>query len=308
MARISRFFVAAFGISLLFCQPLAAQSEQSKQHSPWIFSGTGYGVHQDDADLTDTGGSFNVDRWFVNAGVTYAWSKRDMVGITVGAGKGIYEFDGLGSFGNGQPWGDISDTRLSMVGRMGIGETSVVTIVPTVRVNGESGANTGDSTTYGMFAAFTWQLSENLTIGPGLGVFTKLDDGVRVFPVLAIDWNITDRWKFSTGGGAGSSQGAGLTLSYKLNEDWSFGLTGRYENLEFRLDEKGVEPGGIGKDKSLPVVASVVLKPNRVFSLSLFAGVQWMGKLELEDASGHKIQESDYDPALLVGASIEARF
>ena len=311
MAHIARFIAATFVTSLLFCQSLAAQSEQSEtsaQRSPWIFSGTGYGVHQDDADLKDSDGSFNVDRWFVNAGVTFAWSKRDMIGVTVGGGKDIYEFDGLGSFGGGQPWGNISDTRLTVLSRTGIGESSVLTIVPTVRVNGESGADTGDSTTYGLFAAVTWRMNPNLTIGPGVGVFTKLEGGTKVFPVLAIDWNITDRWNFSTSSGAGSSQGSGLTLSYKLNEDWSFGLTGRYEDLEFRLDEKGIEPGGIGSDKSLPLLASVKLKPNRYFSVSLFAGAQWMGKLELEDSHGHKIQESDYDPALLVGASIEARF
>ena len=317
MALITRFLAATIFTGFMFCQPLAAQSdqldpseasEQPKQRSPWIFSGTAYGVHQDDADLTDTDGSFNVDRWFVNAGVTFAWSKRDMIGVTVGGGKDIYEFDGLGSFGGGQPWGDVSDTRLTILSRTGIGETSVLTIVPTIRVNGEDGADKGDSTTYGVFAALTWKMNKSLTIGPGFGLFTKLEGGTKIFPVLAINWDITDRWNFATGGGAGSSQGSGLTLNYKLNDVWSLGLTGRYEDLEFRLDEKGVEPGGIGRDKSLPLVASVKMQPNRYFSVSLFAGAQWMGKLELDDADGHKVQESDYDPALLLGATIVARF
>ena len=332
MVHCPRLFTATLVTGLLFCHSLAAQSElselaeltetpetseqpekpnqekQPKKRSPWIFSGTTYGVHQDEADMTDSGGSFSVDRWFVNAGVTFAWSRRDMVGVTVGGGKDLYDFDGLGSFGGGNPWGDVSDARISVVSRTGFGESSVLTIIPTVRINKENGADTGDSTTYGLFAAYTWRISKSLTVGPGFGVFTKLDDGTKFFPVLAIDWNINDRWNLSTGSGVGSSQGTGLTLAYKLNQDWSFALSGRYENLEFRLNEKGVAPGGLGHDQSFPLVASVNLKPNKLFNVSLFAGMNWFGQLKIEDPDGRKLQETDYDPALLVGVQFEGRF
>lgn len=134
MAHTSRLFAATFFTSLLFCQSLAARSDQlepseqlnaSNQRNPWVFSGAGYGVHHDNADLTDTGGSFSTDQWFVNAGVTFAWGERDMIGITVGGGKDIYEFDGLGSFGDGQPWDDISDTRLTLLSRTGMGKLAL---------------------------------------------------------------------------------------------------------------------------------------------------------------------------------------
>jgi len=288
---------------MFFCQSVVAQTERP---SPWIYTANAVGAHQSEADLSDTGGSFNVDRWFVSAGVMYAWSARTSIGVSVGGGKAIYEFDGNGVAG-GDWWGDISDTRVSLIGRIGFGETGVLTVLPTFRNNAEDGAGSNDGETYGLFAAATWRLSESLTIGPGIGVFSRLEDSARVFPVLAIDWDISDRWNLATGNGVGSSQGAGLTLKYKLSDAWSFGLTGRYETLEFRLDNKGVAAGGVGRDQSFPLVAGAVLKPNRKLKFSVFAGVSLLGKLEVKDLSGGRI-ETDYDPALLVGASAEVRF
>lgn len=303
MARASTLTAALLFAALLFSQLATAQDQRS---GPWIFTANAIGVHQSEVDMNDTGGSFYVDRWFVNAGVTFAWSARTSLGIVVGGGKAIYEFDGNGAAG-GDWWSDISDTRVSLVGRIGFGDTGVLTIVPTLRDNTEDGAGSGDGQTYGLFAAATWRLSEELTIGPGIGVFSRLEDGARVFPLLAIDWDISDRWNLATGSGVGSSQGAGLTLNYKLNDDWSFGLTGRYEDLEFRLDNKAIAPGGVGRDQAFPLVVSAALTPSPRLKFSVFAGASLLGKLEVNSLSGIKI-ESDYDPTLLAGVSAEFRF
>lgn len=303
MARAYTLTAALLFAALPFSQPATALDQRP---GPWIFTANAIGVHQSEVDMNDTGGSFYVDRWFVNGGVTFAWSARTSLGIVVGGGKAIYEFDGNGAAG-GDWWSDISDTRVSLVGRIGFGDTGVLTIVPTLRDNAEDGAGSGDGQTYGLFAAVTWRLSEELTIGPGIGVFSRLEDGTRAFPLLAIDWDISDRWNLATGNGVGSSQGPGLTLNYKLNDDWSFGLTGRYEDLEFRLDNKAIAPGGVGRDQAFPLVVSAALTPNPRLRFSVFAGASLLGKLEVKSLSGNKI-ESDYDPALLAGVSAEFRF
>jgi len=139
-------------------------------------------------------------------------------------------------------------------------------------------------------------------------VFSRLEDSSRIFPILAIDWNITDRWNLSTGRGLAASQGPGLMLSYKLNEDWSLGLAGRYEDIEFRLDNEGPAAGGVGRDQSMPVVFMAILEPSKKFSLSVFAGIELNGTLKLKDALGDVVEESDYDPAALFGATFEIRF
>jgi outer membrane scaffolding protein for murein synthesis (MipA/OmpV family) len=305
MHRRFRFIIALTLLATLYALPVAAQPQQM---GPWFFTIDGGGAHQSEADLDDSTGAFSKDRWFVSAGVDYAFSRRNSIGISVGGGQSDYEFTDETDFGGGIPWGKIDDTRVSLNGRFGFGETGTIFIIPTLRFNGEKDASSSDSRTWGVFAAATWRLKENLTIGPGIGIFSRLESSTKFFPILAIDWDINDRWNLSTGRGLASSQGPGLTLSYELNDDWSFGLSGRYENQEFRLDDEGPAPGGVGRDKSIPMVFSANLTPNKKLNFSVFAGLEFAGQLKLKDALDEVVEESDYDPALLFGATFEIRF
>jgi len=305
MIRSIRIITAIALVASLYTMPVAAQPQQK---GPWFFKVDGGGVHQSEADLNDSTGGFSKDRWFVSAGVDYAFSRRSSIGISVGGGKSNYDFNDETGFGGGAPWNKIDDTRVTMNGRFGFGETGSIFIIPTLRFNGEKDASSSDSRTWGVFAAATWKVRENLTIGPGVGIFSRLESGTKIFPVLAIDWDISDRWNLSTGRGLASSQGPGLTLSYKLNDDWSFGLNGRYENLEFRLDDEGPAPGGVGRDESIPMVFSANLTPNKMLNFSVFAGLEFAGKLKLKDSMDVLVEESKYDAALLFGATFEVRF
>jgi len=292
-------------LAFLFAVPVTAQEQQT---GPLFYKADGGGVHQTEVDLTDGSGGFAVDRWFVSAGMDYVWDQRTSLGLSVGGGKSSYEFNDLANLGGADPWNKIEDARLSVTWRSGFGDKGTLILIPTARINGENGASTGDSVTYGLYAAATWWINEDLTIGPGIGVFTRLEDGGRVFPFLAIEWDITERWNLSTSRGLAASQGPGLTLSYELNEDWSLGLSGRYEDIEFRLDDDGPAAGGVGRDQSLPVVFMATLDPSPRFSLSVFTGIEFGGTLTLKDSRGEVLDESSYDPAALFGATFEARF
>lgn len=302
MTRTIRILVSITLFGLIFSLPASVQA------GTFMFKADGGGVHQSEVDLSDSGGSFAVDRWFVSAGVDYAWDLRTSLGFSVGGGNSTYEFGDLAGLGGGEPWNKIKDARVSATWRFGFGGTGSFIIIPSVHFNSESGVNSSDSSTYGLYAAAAWRINENLTIGPGVGVFSRLEDSSRIFPILAIDWNITDRWNLSTGRGLAASQGPGLMLSYQLNEDWSLGLAGRYEDIEFRLDNEGPAAGGVGRDQSIPIVFMATLEPSKKFSLSVFTGIELNGTLKLKDALGDVVEESSYDPAALFGATFEIRF
>jgi hypothetical protein len=291
--------------AFLYAMPVSAQPSQAR---PWFFNIDLGGVHQSEADLKDNSGGFSKDRWFVGAGVDYAFNRRNSIGISVGGGQANYDFNDKTGFGGGTPWNKIDDSRVTLNGRFGFGETGSIFIIPTLRFNGEKDASSSDSRTWGVFAAATWKVKENLTIGPGVGIFSRLEDGTKAFPVLAIEWDINDRWNLSTGRGLASSQGPGLNLSYKLNEDWSLGLAGRYENSEFRLDDEGPAAGGVGRDQAIPLVFTANLTPTKKLTVSMFAGLQFSGKLKIKDSDGELVEESKYDPALLAGVSFNFRF
>ena len=289
--------------SLLLANQVAAQQEAP---SPLQFSISGGGVHQSEVDLNDSNGGFAVDRGFISASLDFGWSSRDSIGVSIGGGKSSYEFSQDSAFGGGKPWADIEDMRISLTWRAGFGERGSFFLVPAVHWDGENGAR--NDTTYGLFAAAAWRLDETLTIGPGIGVFTRLEDSTRLFPILAIDWDITERWNLATGSGLAASRGPGLTLKYRLNEDWDLGVSGRYEDVEFRLDDKGPQAGGVGRDLSLPLVFLATLKPNPKLKFTVFTGVELFGTLKLKDPAGKVLDESEYDPAPVFGATFEARF
>lgn len=290
---------------LLFAQSLFAQTPSN---DPVSFNFDGGIAFQSGTDLTDIEGDFSVNRWFASMGVTYAFNQRNSIGLTIGGGSSKYDFDALTGMGDGTPWEEIDETRISLVGRFGLGETGTVILIPSARYNGEKDADTSEGRTYGLFAAAAWRMNENLTIGPGIGVFSKLENGTRIFPILVIDWKISERWYLSTSRGLAASQGPGLTLGFKATETWSFGLTSRYENQEFRLDESGTTPDGIGKDQSIPMVVSAAWEPNTTVKLAMFAGLEFAGTLKIKDASGELLSESDYDPAPIFGATFELSF
>ena len=290
---------------LLWAMPLAAQTQQP---SPFVFKLEGGGIHQSETDLGDTTGGFAVDRWFASASLDYGWSLRDSIGASVGAGQSSYEFNDLSGFGGGNPWAKIDTARVSLTWRSGFGKTGSFFLMPTARVDGEKGTSSSDSTTYGVYAAAAWWINETLTIGPGIGIFSRLEDNAWIFPILVIDWDITDHWNLSTGRGLAASQGPGLTLGYQLNEDWTLGISGRYEDIEFRLDNDGPQAGGVGRDQSLPLVFLATLTPDPQLKLSIFAGIELGGTLELKNAAGEIVAESNYDPAPILGASFEVRF
>lgn len=288
---------------------LLASGQLLAQPQPgWVFSVDGAAVYQAEADLDDEDGAFSLDRWFVGANLDYLWTPRTALGVSVGGGLSDYDFSGSTALGPGEPWGAIEDWRVSLVSRFAINERVSGIVIPSYRVNRESGASASDADTLGLLAGVSWRLSDTLTIGPGIGVFERLEESTQVFPILVIDWDITERWNLSTGQGLAASQGPGLNLSYTLTDNWSLGVAGRYEQIDFRLDNDGPAPGGIGRDETFPLVFMADWSPKPGTRLNLFVGGEFSGQLELADAQGNALATSDYDTALILGASFAYRF
>lgn len=305
MPRQSALMAVAATLSLAFAGALEAQAPGE---NPVSFNFDGGFAFQSNADLDAGDGGFSVNRWFLSLGMDYAWDRRNSIGISVGGGKASYDFDDTPEFGPDGPWEDVEDSRISIIGRFGVGEKGSLIVVPSFRYNGEDDSKTSDGRTWGALAAYAWRFSPDLTVGPGIGVFSRLENSARVFPFLAIDWNISEKWNLSTGRGLAASRGPGLTLSYSFNERWSLGLSSRYEKTEFRLTEEEAVPGGIGQDRSFPLLLSGNWRPVPKVMLNLFAGVELGGRLKLKDRHGDTLAKSDYDTAAIFGGTFQLRF
>jgi hypothetical protein len=273
------------------------------QWTPYVRGGY---VHQFDTDL-ENGGDFSINRLFIQGGLSYSMGPRRRISFAVGGGRDEYNFsDDVGLAG--QPWDRIDQLRFSAPVTWAFDERWTLFAIPSLRFYGESGASLSDSATGGALAGFSYRVSDRLTIGPGIGVLSRLEDNVSVFPILIVDWNITDRLSLETGRGLGATQGPGLNLNYRFSDAWSFGLGGRYESLRFRLDDKGLAPDGVGEDRSIPLYLSATFSRGRDLRISAMAGAEFNGELRVDDANGRGVARDDYETAPFLGATVNIRF
>ncbi|MDH3328316.1 MAG: autotransporter outer membrane beta-barrel domain-containing protein [Desulfobulbaceae bacterium] len=301
-------------LSLLSLLCLSAQSiaKVHKENTPgnaeksWSFPFRGGYVHQFDVDL-DEGGSFSVNRFFIQGGPTYSPARRRSISFAVGYGYADYDFSSQRVLSNDSPWDDIHSFRFSLPVRWGIDNNWTFIAIPALHFTGENGTDWNKAITGGGFAGFSYRFNDRLTIGPGIGIISQMEDSTSVFPILLISWKIIDRLSLNTGSGLAASQGPGLTLNWESSDQWELHVGGRYEKLRFRLDKDGPAPEGIGEDTSFPLIIGATYHYNRNTRMSLIAGVELGGKLRLEDKYGRLLTKDNHDPAGFLGITFYSR-
>lgn len=272
----------------------------------WGFGIEAGGVHRADASL-DEGGEFSRDSLVVRLSATHR-SPKLSAGIALGYEHDSYDFSDAAGLGGAAPWEDVRSVRLSLPVIYRASDAWGLFVLPTLRYTAEQDADLDDGRETGLLAAASYRFSDRLTIGPGIGVFSEIEGGNDVFPILLVDWKITDTLSLETGRGLAASRGPGVTLRWRPAGAWTFSLGARYEKRRFRLADDGPAPDGVGEEKAVPVALGAEYAFGRNARLSLLAGAEFAGSLRLEDDEGNRIADSDFDTAPLVGGVFTYRF
>jgi outer membrane receptor protein involved in Fe transport len=277
--------------------PIIAQSEQQ---SPWRADLTAGAIKQFETSLQH-GGEFELQRYFISASANRLLDASWSAGISLYYGQDDYEFGSSPSLaGTNEPWDDIHELRVSMpvIHR---GQAWSTLAIPSIKFRREANASWSDSHEVGLLAGSAYRFSDRLSLGPGFGVYSQIEDDVDIFPILLVDWQITDQLSLETGRGLAASRGPGVSLHWQANAQWKLALGVRYENIRFRLDDKGPAPNGVGQNRAYPLNLSISYEPNPDLQFDLVGGVAYAGELQLEDADGRLIQDSEYDTAPYLG-------
>lgn len=263
-------------------------------------------VHQFESSIDD-GGRFDVTRGLVDLGVRYAFSEGTSVGVSVGYAIDDYDFSSGANIGGRTPWDEVQTLRLSIPMFWRPDPDWSFLAIPNLRAAAERTSDWDDGLQGGAILGFSYRFSESLSLGPGIGFTSELEGDEDVFPVLLIDWRVTDRLRVETGRGLGASRGPGVLASYTLSDDWEASLGFRRDKARFRLRGVGGADGGVGEDRSFPVFAGLTW--GRPWAqVSVLAGVEFGGELRIENSRGQRLARSDYDPAPFLGLTARARF
>ena len=294
-------------ILALFISMSARAEEERGKRGPWVLGVAGGALHQLETDLKDAEGAFSVSRGIVQLSAGYAWDRRNSVSVSVGYGSSDYDFVDDATINGNAPWGRIEDYQLSVPIRFSPVDKADVIVIPSIRSHADADARRSDGQTEGLIAGMGWKFSERLTLGPGFGWYSELGGGTTAFPIIVVDWKITDRLTLETGRGLAASQGPGLTLAFALRQRWSLSAIARFERIRFAVDENS-SVGSFGEDRSIPLLLSLNYSPWPMTSASLFLGAELDGRISLEDDSGRRLADSDYETAPLIGLSFRSRF
>ena len=275
------------------CLSLAPLVHAQTTPAPFLLGGE----YQLSSDI-DEGGSFSrsVARARVSAPIFLG--EDSFVGITAGHQFESFEFDDLLA----DPWEEIHRSRIGLVVTQDLANGWSWLALPYVAANSESGADFGDSITFGALGAAWYKLSDTLSLGLGVGFSTKLEDDASIFPIFVINWEFAPNWTLTTVPPDGFRLGPGVSLRWDKCDDFSLALIYQYQSDEHRLDEDSdAVPDGIGELRQHRVALAGTYNFTEHLSLTAHAGFTLGGEIEIQDSSGDELAESDFDTSLVFG-------
>ena len=255
----------------------------------------------------DGGGDYSMAGAIVRAGVTRSLGGPNLAGVTFNYDYLDYSFSNPAAFGGVAPWNVVQRYGVAAPLMFGVSEGWLLTVIPSVDWFRENGASEGDSLTFGAVLSATRFFADGNRLGLGVGVFQRLEK-TSYFPLLLVDWKLSDRWRLTNPLSAGPTGPAGLEIDYRLDGGWNLGLGAAWRTTRFRLSETGPVPNGIGEERGLPVFVRATRSFGGGMAMNLYAGVVTAGQLRVEDKNGNGLREVDVDPTPLLAVTFSARF
>jgi len=292
-------------VALLACLPLAAPAQDVAPGATVVNTSLS-GLAQFDTSL-DGGGRFHWNGAIAAGSLYRQFAPQFGAGLSLTYDWQQWSFDNVTRFGSAAPWRDIQQPQIGATFMYAFSEDVQMMVMPSVSWAYANGASTGDALNYGAVAIVSRDFSPKLTLGLGAAVFRQIDR-TRVFPFIAVDWQIDDRWRLTNPFAAGPAGGAGLELVYKASDDWQVGVGGTYRSYAFRLAQDGPVPDGIGENSSIPVFLRLSRNIGKQAQVDLYAAALANGTLKVKNRNGDDLATADYDVAPLVALTLRYRF
>ena len=268
------------------------------------------GLTQLETDLKTGGGNFS--KWGADALFSYRMFPTLDSSVRILARYKFSSYDWSDvpatTMGGPEPWEDINKVTLGAIISGRLDNTWSLFGGPIFEMAWESGASVKDSLSGGGLIGLTAKINDDLEFGGGVGVITELEDSVRWFPVISLDWQLSDRWSLQNQS-AVSVAGTGLELVYEASAEWELAFGMIYQLNRFRLSESSTSsPDGVGQDEHWNVWFRATWAPSTRTEFNVYAGFTTGGELELVDTNKVTRDLRDYEITPSFGVSFVYRF
>lgn len=267
---------------------------------------------------TKTDGGDKFESWQLGASANYGGPIDDSILIGMQAGYRFAHYDwnldngpGPASFGSNElpydPFGSINTVDLMPNMTVLFGDRISVAAAVPIRYSGETGANRNGFTA-GISAIVRWQITDEIRVGGGVGLTSQLEGSAETFPIVTLDWQITDSLELRTEGGW--IQGGNVALLWGPNRAVRLTLATGYERNQFRLDDNGFQAdrNGIGEITAVPIEIGIRFELYEGAFLDVRTGLGVAGRIRIENDNGQKLYDQNYDPSPRVGVGLTIPF
>lgn len=264
------------------------------------------GTHAFRADFEDDTGKIGVTRAEADFGLAIPVAEHRWLDVGIFYERSWYHFKDVTGFGAGvtDPWDDAQTLRLTLGYRVGLGATWSYFLAAFLDSSGEDGADFSDSLTYGGLGGLGYRVNDNLELGLGVLVASRLEDDPWVIPLPRLDWKLGEKVRLRLGGSR-----AGGALTWDVSESVTVGLEAAYRSREYRLeDDNAAAPEGVVRDRQVPVGLALTWRASPHVWVGARAGFVAWQEYELLDRDGARVVEKEADATPYVGASLRVAF
>ena len=249
----------------------------------------------------DNGGKVEVSRYGAELRLQYGVTEDDDLQLRFQHQRDDWNFSGTTGLGSDDPWDLVTTIDLALQWTHQLREKTQIFGGPIIKWSSDSGASQSDSNVLGGIIGFTQVYSDTLIFGGGIGVIETLEDDDRLFPILVLDWKLSDELTLTSDLTTRYGSRIGVELVWKPLDDWSLGAGLSYDYSRFRLDDTGYALGGVGEATSLPLHVQATYRPSSNVTITILGGVVLSGELSVFDNVGATLQSENYESAGTIG-------
>ncbi|MGJ8657335.1 MAG: hypothetical protein ACSHX6_12880 [Akkermansiaceae bacterium] len=247
-------------------------------------------------------GSVSIERLDLRGGLPLINKEDNLLAIGFRYALDRYDFDGTTA-----DWGAVHHVNLGLASRWKVNEDWLWANYGVVGYSAEEGSDKDDGLNFNYISIAEYKVNDRLTIGPGVGFSSKIDQDISIFPIVYIEWEINDEWSLGSGPSEVAAAGANVYLEYTpkvLQDKWMFTTGFYYSGSTYKLSSNATTADGSAEERLASVYAAASYTMDSGVKLSLIGGYHFFQSYGIFDNGGNELSKEILEDAPYVGVSV----